>query len=231
MCNRFGTVPIVGINAEPVLCEQNICLIDDVTVNIVQSQIGGGIDFNQICANCPGGQCSCIVSNTTIDIDNSTIGGNVVPVAEGCGSISCTQSNPGVTGPAQLPVACSGTGSVNPYAEFEAETAAAEAAANQSSLLWTIAIIGVGLILIFLIIWLLHPNKYPHTGATVNRTPVNPNPQFSPSTDPQSINAPVQSTAQLQFSPGSSDSRNFSPGSTSTRNFSPTTPYNSIFDR
>lgn len=52
MCNRAGTIPLVGVDAKATICTQNICLIDDITVNLVNTQIGGGIDFNQICANC-----------------------------------------------------------------------------------------------------------------------------------------------------------------------------------
>jgi hypothetical protein len=70
MCNRSGTIPIVGINAEPVNCKQNVCLIDEVTVNLINAQIGGGITFDQICGNCGGNPCSCIISNTEIDIIN-----------------------------------------------------------------------------------------------------------------------------------------------------------------
>lgn len=159
MCNRVGTIPIVGINAEAVTCKQNICLIDDVTVNLINSQIGGGIDFNQICGNCQDAQCSCIVSNTTVDISNSTIGGNVVPVTEGCGSFTCAQTNPGNTGPRMLTVQCEGTGSFNPYAQYEAEVAAARATAKKNAWLWTLIAIGIALVLIFIIIFVIDPGS------------------------------------------------------------------------
>lgn len=169
MCNRAGTIPIVGINAEAVPCKQNICLIDGVTVNIVSSQIGGGINFNQICANCPNAQCSCIVSNTTVDIGNSTIGNNVVPIGQGCGSISCTQTNPGLTGPNTIPVSC-GTGSFNPYTQYDAQTKAAQQQAKKTSWLWTMLTVGIALVLIFFIIFLIHPNFFYEPRTVIVRT-------------------------------------------------------------
>lgn len=167
MCNRVGTIPIVGINAEPVVCEQSVCLIDGVSLNLVRAQIGGGIDFTQVCANCGGGGCSCVVADTTIDITNSVIGGVVFPVSEGCGNVSCTQSNPGVTGPTSISVSCSGTGPQNPYAEFEAAQAAAKARSMKTSIIWTVVVIGLGLLIIFLLLLLFYPNFYSTTAPTV----------------------------------------------------------------
>jgi len=185
MCNRAGTLPIVGINADPVNCEQDICIIDGVTVNLVEAQIGGGIDFNQICANCSGAQCSCIVSNTTVDITNSTIGGNVIPISEGCGAFTCSQTNPGITGPAIINVLC-GTGSFNPYEQYEAEVAAAQASAKKSSWLWTLLVISIALVLIFFIILFIHPNLYPSSEITI---PIEKpyNPQFERTSEFSSI--------------------------------------------
>lgn len=178
MCNRSGTIPIVGINADPVTCRQNICLIDGVTVNLINSQVGGGINFDQLCgSNCSQSGCSCIVSNTTIDIANSTIGGNLVPVNEGCGSFTCSQTNPGITGPQIINVPCDGTGSFNPYAQYEAELAAAQAAAKKNAWLWTLIAVGTSLILIFFIIFFIHPNFYPSEGTVIS-TPKPINSQF-----------------------------------------------------
>lgn len=233
MCNRSGTIPIIGINAQPVKCEQDICLIDDVTVNLIQSQIGGGIDFDQICANCGDAQCSCIVSNTTVDINNSTIGGNVVPVGEGCGSISCTQSNPGIIGPSVIPVNCGATGSVNPYDQYEAEVAAETARAQKTSLIWTIALVGLGLLIIFLIILFLHPNLYPSNGTTIQRK-TKPSNQFTQS--PQqynSINNRDVNIGSFYSSPQQFDSiNNRGLNTINPRSFSPSfQQYNSINDQ
>jgi hypothetical protein len=110
----------------------------------------------------------------------------VVPVNEGCGSFTCSQTNPGNTGPAIINVPCGTSGSFNPYAEYEAEVAAAQAAAKKSSWLWTLLIIGIALVLIFLIILFIHPNLYPSEGAIVPiQKPFNP--QFERSSQFSSI--------------------------------------------
>lgn len=156
MCNRVGTIPIVGIDATAIGCNQNVCLIDGVTVNLVNAQIGGGINFNQICNNCVNSVCSCVVSDTTVDVENSIIGGNVVPIAQGCGVLTCSQTNPGLTGPNTITVAC-GTG-FNPYAQFDAEVQAAQQQAQKQSWLYTMIAVGIGLVLIFLFIFFIQPN-------------------------------------------------------------------------
>lgn len=175
MCNRVGTIPIVGINGEPVNCQQDICLIDGITVNLINSQIGGGIDFNQICGGCGIGQCSCIVEGTTVDVLNSTIGGNFVPINEGCGNFTCTQTNPGPTGPVTINVPC-GTGASNPYDEYQAQVTVAKQEAHKTSMMWTLLIIGGSLFIIFLIILLLHP-KYRNPGTRTTVTPSKPAPR------------------------------------------------------
>lgn len=150
-CNRYGNIPLVGINAQPINCTQDICLIDDITVNLINSTVAGGLNFNQICGNCGAeAQCSCIVSNDTVDVENSTVGGNFVPIAEGCGSVSCTQPNPSsVAGPAVLNVPCN-SGTINPYTEYEAELAANQELAYRIGMIETILVVLVVLVLIFL---------------------------------------------------------------------------------
>ncbi len=156
-CNRITSIPITGVNGSTVRCAQNICLMDNIAVNLVNSQIGGGINFNQVCGNCGNGQCSCIITDATIDVRNSTIGGNFVPISQGCGNTMCTQTNPGSTGPAIINVECGLTGPFNPYADLDAKQAAATAEGKRRSWLWTVLAIIIGIILIFLIIVILQP--------------------------------------------------------------------------
>lgn len=46
-------------------CEQNVCIIDDVNINISRN-FGGQINFNQLCGNCAEGMCKCIFSNINV---------------------------------------------------------------------------------------------------------------------------------------------------------------------
>lgn len=157
MCNRGGTIPIVNGNGDVVNCTQRVCLIDDITLNIVGSQVGGGVNFDQVCAGCTGGVCSCIVSDNVVDINNSIIGGNVLPINQGCGTLTCTQTNPGVTGPQTIPISC-GTGASNPIAEYEDRVQAANAEGYKNAWLITLVFVLLGLVGIYLIIWLIHPD-------------------------------------------------------------------------
>jgi hypothetical protein len=197
MCNRAGTIPIVGINGAPIVCQQDTCIIDGVTVNLINSQIGAGINFDQICANCGTANCSCIISNTTLDIMNSTVGGSVIPVSAGCGAFTCTQTNPGTTGPVTLAVSCTG-GSINPYTEFEAEAAAAQAEQKKNAWLYTLLAIGIALALIFLIILFIHP-------VMGNIIPISSSPTPPPITTYQAPPVtPYQPTVGGSFTPSSS---------------------------
>ncbi len=180
LCNVSGTIPIVGINGNPVLCEQNICIIDNTTVNIANSQTGGGLNFNQICnSDCGSMPCSCIVNGTTIDIDNSIIGGTVignsdglnggVGISQSCGTFTCKQANPGLIGPDFIDVPCGATGTINPYTAYDAAVAQNESVSRKHGFFWTVVIIGGGLLVLFLLIFLLHPRLYPR--GTYNLTP------------------------------------------------------------
>lgn len=159
MCNRIGAVPIVGINSIPVVCEQDICLIDDVSVNLIESQAGGGINFNQICGNCSG-NCSCIISDTSVDIIGSTIGGDINIIDQNCGNLTCTQTNPSTTGPSTITVDCS-EDYYNPYDQYDQAVEQAQHQARKRSFLWTVLIVLLGLALIYFIIAIIIPNIYP----------------------------------------------------------------------
>ena len=202
MCNRADTVPIVGVNAQPVVCTQNICLIDGVTVNIVNSQLGN-LNFNQVCGNCPGGQCSCIIADSTVDVLNSTINGTTIPVSENCGNLTCTQTNPGTLGPATLTVPCTPGTPFNPFAEYDAQQLAAQKSAQKSSFTTTLIVIGIGLLLVFLFILFIYPRKYPVSGGTIPNSKSS-SPQFLPNTDNyRSINNSSSFTSTNDFSSSS----------------------------
>lgn len=61
-----------------ITCPQNICVIDNVTINATESQVAGGINFNTVCSGCGGGSggngCLCIVSGVNISATASQIG-------------------------------------------------------------------------------------------------------------------------------------------------------------
>jgi len=51
MCNQPFTIPNVKKDGEVLRCDKTICIINDITLNIVNSNIGGNINFDQICAS------------------------------------------------------------------------------------------------------------------------------------------------------------------------------------
>lgn len=154
ICNRIDVIPKVGINNNVIKCKQDICIIDDVTVNIINSRIRGNIDFNQVC-NCKSSQCSCIVSNTTVDILNSTIGGNFIPISENCGSLICTEKNPSNIGPSEITVPCNNRS--NPFLNYEINLKNSKQQGEKISLIVMLIIIGGFIILFSLIVIFINP--------------------------------------------------------------------------
>lgn len=153
ICNRADVIPLTTINGDNVKCLSNVCLIDDVSVNIINSTVGNGIEFNQVCGGCEPGTCECVVSDTTVSIINSSVGGTIIPITQNCGSISCNQTNIALTGPTLIPVPCEGQ-PTNPFAEYDERVTEAQQQASKNSLFWTMFAVGVGLLVGFgLLIW------------------------------------------------------------------------------
>lgn len=152
MCNRQGVIPLVTVGAEPIVCAQGVCIIDDVTINIIDSQIRGGIQFTQICANCGNGGCSCIVDGENIDINGTIINGSLVPVTQGCVSTSCTQTNPegAVIGPDNITNNCKGK--INPYGDYQARAAKQEDKDEAKTNLWTWIIVTVIILIVLALV-------------------------------------------------------------------------------
>lgn len=158
VCNRTGVIPLTGINGDPVQCEQDICLIDNTTFNLVNSQVGGNVNFNQICKNCPNANCSCISENNTLDITNSTIAGNVIPVAQICGNLTCTQTNPSLVGPQTINIPCENLGT-NPFSDYDSKYTVYVGRKQRSSRFTTLLIMGLGLVILIIMIYILYPKN------------------------------------------------------------------------
>jgi hypothetical protein len=73
---------------ELLTCPQNVCVIDNVTINAINSNITGGININNICSGCSGDNgCLCVVSGVNLA---STLGsiGVTSNIGEFCGENS-----------------------------------------------------------------------------------------------------------------------------------------------
>lgn len=138
MCARQGNIPVTSADGrQTVQCNQNVCIIDDVTISLEQTDVGGGINFSQFCGGCSapvsglnnenagtGSQqassCMCIISDGTIAAASTDIGGGI-NLSESCGSNpQCYKQNPnpGDGNPDQLPIDCDGPANQNPYADL-----------------------------------------------------------------------------------------------------------------
>jgi hypothetical protein len=54
-------------------CTQDYCIIDDVTIDLINSS-AGNINLSQACSNCSGGQCVCVLNDVDIKAVDSSIG-------------------------------------------------------------------------------------------------------------------------------------------------------------
>jgi hypothetical protein len=85
LCHRANTSQRATVNnGQFITCPQNICAINDVTIDIINSVIGGGINFNSICGGCDKKNgCLCVISGLNINQTMSNIGvGNLNNLCE-----------------------------------------------------------------------------------------------------------------------------------------------------
>jgi len=106
----------VGIACEPIcqsnaaisppqgqICNKSVCVMDDVTVNLVNSSTGD-INIGNICGNCGGAAtCACWFDNVTIDEINSITG--KINITSNCSE--CYVVPPGGNPESAQPVECS----------------------------------------------------------------------------------------------------------------------------
>lgn len=84
LCHRAQTVQLADPGTGEIeRCSNSICVIDDVTINIANSTVGG-VNFTQICGGCgttgasgatgPPATCECIISGVNLTETLSSIG-------------------------------------------------------------------------------------------------------------------------------------------------------------
>lgn len=109
MCMMPDAIPVVQ-NLQPVRCERSACIIDNVTIDIINSSTGG-IGFDQACGGCggssgAGGGCMCYISGVNINVDGSAIGN--LNLKQNCGQCYTYDKNS-----TPQPVDCSTFAGVN----------------------------------------------------------------------------------------------------------------------
>jgi len=130
-------------------CKQSVCVIDDVTINILAHSVTGPISFSQACGSCAGnagaGSCRCYIENVSITAINSLIGD--VSFNQQCGGTPLCYKSAPVAGAPPIQVDC-GTGT--PIASSTGTSSGT--GTNPVPFLWiALAIMGVIILVIILV--------------------------------------------------------------------------------
>ena len=90
LCGAEQSIKLFDISNNQIRCQNNICAISDITINIYESTVGN-INFEQICGGiCGEIACSkCYLENITIDILQSKVGD--INLVQKCGGVGSTQ--------------------------------------------------------------------------------------------------------------------------------------------
>lgn len=93
-CTRIGTIPLSDNNGNALSCNENVCVISDVTIQATETTLGGeGVTFDQVCNTCSDG-CKCIISGASITETLSSIG---TTFNQSCGTNSvCISTDDGI---------------------------------------------------------------------------------------------------------------------------------------
>lgn len=152
MCNKDGVVGFGGPDGNAIACERNICLIDNVSLNLTNTKVGDSVDFNQVCGACTGGNCYCVISNTTVNLNDSTVGGRVIPVNNNCSNVSCNTNNNTDIGPSIVSGQCNVPNGLQVFQNIKDEL---DSSTGRTALIVTIVIIVLGILFILLLFWIV----------------------------------------------------------------------------
>ena len=101
LCNRPGVIPLSNPDGSAVRCRQDVCIIDDLAINLTTTNITGDINITQMCANCSdnssydsraSASCNCTLDANTINVTGNEIGN--ININSTCTSTSCSLLNP-----------------------------------------------------------------------------------------------------------------------------------------
>jgi hypothetical protein len=136
-------------------CSQNICLIDNINLQLYGSQVGQ-IGFTQICPACQGGSCRCTISNSTLTIIDSDI--PMLNLSQNCGTAVCYQdiiTDAGVR--TQVEVPCNADRSYDIYKHIEEERERLLKNAQRNYFITVILIIITAVVIVLLIFIVFGP--------------------------------------------------------------------------
>jgi hypothetical protein len=95
LCSNTQAIPTVNGAGTTERCTQGVCVIDNVTIGLINTSVGT-ISINQVCNGCDGGGCSCSIVNVNLNANNSTL--DKIDFGQNCQSPACyTTSSTGET--------------------------------------------------------------------------------------------------------------------------------------
>ena len=152
LCVLSTTVKPLDTTSSPTaakfqVCTQSICVIDDITIQLLAGSVAGDITFAQACGSCAenqeAGSCRCYISDVDIQAINSRVGD--VNFEQTCGNPVCYQSSE-IEGQPPIQVDCA-SGIVTD----QSAATGLSSTGNPSSGLWIALAILIALLILILV--------------------------------------------------------------------------------
>lgn len=162
LCNRTTAVPLVDLNNQPMRCNQDICIIDDTSIQLANTTVNGSVNVTQMCGNCHSGinqsspsSCQCLIDSNSTIISGGQV--NNVNVKEQCTTSSCTGVDPNTGQTMTLP--CDQVGNEQQYIEQQqAAILAAKQAAQRQRNVNILILISVAIVIVIIAGFIIRPN-------------------------------------------------------------------------
>lgn len=157
MCNRIGNIPLTNGDGTELLCTQNVCIIDDINIQLTKTSANGDIDISQLCGSCdgPSKSCTCIIQNDTFLAADSSIGGGI-DLSQQCSSGTCVRPGPNTsTTPPTVNVGCDQPANFDPFAIYNQRVQQAEDAALKQRDINIFIVVGIAVIVVIIAILII----------------------------------------------------------------------------
>lgn len=134
-------------------CTQSICVIDDVTLNILAGSVTGDISFSQACSSCSdgggNGSCRCYITDTTITAIDSLIGN--VSFQQQCGNTPLCYRKAPVLGAPPIQIDCASG------VDVKGGSTSASNRVNPTRTLWVV----LGILILLIVIAIMFASTRP----------------------------------------------------------------------
>jgi len=148
-CNLPGVIPLPKSSSvfEPKICQQSICVLNNINLDFVNSKVGGqGLTLGNFCSTCTNSTCSCILENLTFTAVDSTF--TNLNISQQCGSTQCYSNKIQADGTiTKVNVACE-SGSTAASSNIKKE--------ETSAAIWQVLIIVLILAIVIFLLWWLY---------------------------------------------------------------------------